>query len=100
MIWKARLLEILTYCGRVPARRGDPSKRSLSQKKLTEVGQTKSQEADPENHGLLPFELEDAIRESMQNGAAGVCLFTPGRMTEAHWEVFAEAIRKDYTDKK
>jgi len=57
----------------------------------------KSQQADPENHGLLPEELEDAIRESMVNGAAGICLFTPGRMTEAHWEVFEQAIRKDYT---
>ena len=59
--------------------------------------ETKGQQADPENHGLLPEELEDAIRESMENGAAGICLFTPGRMTEAHWEVFEKAIRKDYT---
>lgn len=59
--------------------------------------ESKSQQSDPENHGLLPEELEDAIRESMENGAAGVCLFTPGRMTEAHWEVFRDAIRKDYT---
>lgn len=59
--------------------------------------EAKSQEADPEGHGLLPEELEDAIRESMENGAAGICLFTPGRMTEAHWEVFAQAIRKDFT---
>ena len=59
--------------------------------------ETKSQQADPENHGLVPEELEDAIRESMQNGATGICLFTPGRMTDAHWEVFAEAIRKDFT---
>ncbi len=61
--------------------------------------ETKSQQADPENHGLLPEELEDAIRESMENGAAGICLFTPGRMTEAHWEVFAKAIRKDFSSK-
>lgn len=47
---------------------------------------------DPENHGLLPEELEEAIRESMQNGAAGICLFTPGRMTEEHWNVFEKAI--------
>ncbi len=47
---------------------------------------------DPENHGLLPEELEEAIRESMQNGAAGICLFTPGRMTEEHWKVFEKAI--------
>lgn len=59
--------------------------------------ETKSEQADPENHGLLPEELEDAIRESMQNGASGICLFTPGRMTEAHWEVFETAIRKDFT---
>jgi hypothetical protein len=57
----------------------------------------KANEADPENHGLLPEELEDAIRESMQNGAAGICLFTPGRMTDAHWEVFGKAIYTDYT---
>ena len=61
--------------------------------------ENKSQEPDPEGHGLLPEELEDAIRESMQNGAAGICLFTPGRMTEAHWEIFAQAIRKDFTAK-
>ena len=59
----------------------------------------KSQQADPENHGLLPEELEDAIRESMENGAAGICLFTPGRMTEAHWEVFEKAIRTEFTIK-
>ena len=59
--------------------------------------ETKTKEADPENHGLLPEELEAAIRESMQNGAAGICLFTPGRMTDAHWEVFEKAIYKDYT---
>ena len=59
--------------------------------------ETKSQQADPENHGLLPEELEDAIRESMENGAEGICLFTPGRMTAAHWEVLKKAIRKDYT---
>lgn len=57
----------------------------------------KSGERDPENHGLVPEELEDAIRESMQNGAAGICLFTPGRMTDAHWEVFEKAIYIDYT---
>jgi hypothetical protein len=57
----------------------------------------KSQEKDPEGHGLLPGELEDAIRESLQNGASGICLFTPGRMTDEHWAVFQAAIRKDYS---
>jgi hypothetical protein len=59
----------------------------------------KDDEPDPEGHGLIPEELEDAIRESMENGAAGVCLFTPGRMTEEHWIVFETAIRKDFTIK-
>ena len=61
---------------------------------------TKSKEADPENHGLLPEELEAAISESIKNGAAGICLFTPGRMTDAHWEVFQKVIHNDYTTKK
>ncbi|MEO9804518.1 MAG: hypothetical protein ABJF04_14785 [Reichenbachiella sp.] len=56
----------------------------------------KTGEPDPENHGLLPEELEGAIRASMQNGAAGICLFTPGRMTEEHWKVFEKAIYKKY----
>lgn len=58
----------------------DPSKRETA--------------PDPENHGLLPEELEEAIRESMENGAAGICLFTPNRMTKEHWEVFKKAIYK------
>jgi hypothetical protein len=52
----------------------------------------KTGEKDPENHGLVPGELEDAIRESVENGAAGICLFTPERMTPAHWKVFEKAI--------
>jgi hypothetical protein len=59
----------------------------------------KSAEADPENHGLLPEELEAAIASSMENGAAGICLFTPDRMTEKDWEIFGQAIYKDFTKK-
>ena len=58
---------------------------------------SKTSEPDPENHGLVPGELEDAIRQSVVNGAAGICLFTPRRMTDEHWEVFEIAIRKNYT---
>ena len=43
--------------------------------------ENKVKNPDPENHGLIPGEPEVAIRESMENGAAGICLFTPGRMT-------------------
>lgn len=60
----------------------------------------KSEEKDPENHGLLPEEIGAAIRASMENGAAGICLFTPGRMTDAHWKEFDKAIRIDYSDHK
>lgn len=62
--------------------------------------ENKANEPDPEGHGLIPEELEDAIRESIENGAAGVCLFTPGRMTDEHWGVFKTAIRKDFSKKK
>lgn len=60
---------------------------------------SKDKEADPENHGLLPEELEAAIRESMENGAAGICLFTPDRMTDEHWKVFEKAIHMNYSKK-
>ena len=61
--------------------------------------ENKTQENDPENHGLVPAEIADAIRESMENGAAGICLFTPGRMTDAHWAEFDKAIRINYSIK-
>jgi uncharacterized lipoprotein YddW (UPF0748 family) len=56
----------------------------------------KTKESDPEKQGLLPGELEAAVRESMKNGAAGICLFTPDRMTKEDWIVFRRAIRKEY----
>ena len=59
----------------------------------------KAGEPDPENHGLLPEELEAAIAASMENGASGICLFTPDRMTEKDWVVFKKAIYRDFTKK-
>lgn len=58
----------------------------------------KANRPDPEDHGLSPDELDDAIEESMENGAAGICLFTPERMTEEGWKVLKEAIYKDYSE--
>ena len=52
----------------------------------------KKSEPDPENHGLLPEELGEAIAQSMKNGATGICLFTPTRMTPEHWTAFKKAI--------
>lgn len=56
----------------------------------------KKYESDPENLGLNPSELSQAIHASMINGAAGICLFTPQRMTKAHWKALRKAIRKEY----
>lgn len=61
--------------------------------------ENKASEPDPEGHGLLPGELEAGIRASMENGAKGICLFTPGRMTDDHWKVFEKVIYTDYTKK-
>ncbi|GAB3653949.1 hypothetical protein GCM10028791_24340 [Echinicola sediminis] len=52
----------------------------------------KAEIADPEGHGLIPSELGEAIRQSMKNGAKGICLFTPGRMTDEHWAELKKAI--------
>ena len=45
----------------------------------------KAEIKDPEGHGLIPSEISTAVEGSMAAGAAGICLFTPGSMTEEHW---------------
>lgn len=57
----------------------------------------KENRPDPEDHGLSPDEMVEAIEVSMLNGAAGICLFNADRMTDEHWKMFKEAIYKDYT---
>lgn len=59
----------------------------------------KSEEPDPENHGLVPSEIPDAINESISNGATGICLFTPSRMTREGWEEFRKAIYRPQEEK-
>ena len=56
--------------------------------------ENKTKEKDPEYFGLLPEELGAAIQASMNNGATGICLFTSGRMTPAHWNTLQVAIKK------
>ncbi len=58
--------------------------------------ENKTNENDPENHGLLPSEIGTAIRVSMENGATGICLFTPERMKPEHWAAFEKAIYAEY----
>ena len=55
--------------------------------------QNKKAVVDPENSGLLPSEIEQAVRGSMESGAKGVCLFTPQSMTEEHWKALQSAIK-------
>lgn len=62
--------------------------------------QNKASIKDPEGHGLIPSEMEEAVRGAMEAGAAGVCLFTPGNMTEEHWKAFDKAIHQSYPVKK
>jgi uncharacterized lipoprotein YddW (UPF0748 family) len=47
---------------------------------------------DPENSGLIPTEIPEAVTTSMQAGAKGICLFTASGMTKEHWDELAKAI--------
>ena len=56
--------------------------------------QNKANVVDPENSGLVPSEIEEAVAGSMKAGATGVCLFTPNDMTPEHWAALEKAIKK------
>lgn len=56
--------------------------------------ENKASYKDPENHGLIPSELDNAIIQSINNGAGGICLFTPGRMTDKDWRVMRKTLKK------
>lgn len=62
--------------------------------------QNKAQIKDPEGHGLIPSEIEEAVRGSMESGASGVALFTPDNMTDEHWAAFDKAIHAEYQSEK
>lgn len=47
---------------------------------------------DPEGSGLIPSEIGEAVKGAMDAGAAGICIFTPNDMTDAHWAEFEKAI--------
>lgn len=53
----------------------------------------KAEHIDPEDHGLLPSEMEEAVHGSLRGGASGICLFTPGRMSEEHWQALDKAVK-------
>lgn len=54
----------------------------------------KDKVVDPEDSGLLPSEMEEAILSSLKGGAAGICLFTPSRMSKEHWEALSQVLNK------
>ena len=53
--------------------------------------QNKASLVDPENSGLVPSEVQPAVIGAMDNGATGICLFTPDSMTEDHWAALSAA---------
>ncbi|MBQ1913195.1 MAG: hypothetical protein II171_06515 [Bacteroidales bacterium] len=54
----------------------------------------KDKVVDPEDSGLLPSEMDAAVKASLEKGAAGICLFTPGRMSPEHWDALKKALDK------
>lgn len=52
----------------------------------------KTGDIDPENSGLVPSEIAAAVKAAHDAGAAGICLFCPNHMTDAHWAEFDKAI--------
>ena len=43
--------------------------------------------------GLAPAEMETAILNSLNSGAAGVCFLSPSRMCEDHWVALENALK-------
>lgn len=58
--------------------------------------QRKLELEDPEDSGLLPTEIAEAVSGAMKAGATGICLFTPNDMTEEHWAELDKAIHQTY----
>lgn len=56
--------------------------------------QHKDKVIDPENSGLLPSEIAEAVKTSLDAGAFGVSLFTPDTMTPEHWEALEKALKE------
>lgn len=55
--------------------------------------QHKDKVVDPENSGLLPSEIREAVQGSIESGAKGICLFTPNSMTPEHWAELQKIIK-------
>lgn len=60
--------------------------------------QHKDKVIDPENSGLLPSEIAEAVNSAMAAGADGISIFTPNDMTEEHWAEL-DKVLKAYNEK-
>ena len=47
----------------------------------------------PSDFGLVPDDIEKALRYSIDNGAAGICLLSPSRMSPEHWSALEAALK-------
>lgn len=47
---------------------------------------------DPEDHGLTPSEIGEAVKGALDAGATGIALFSSRSMTDEHWAALDEAI--------
>lgn len=54
----------------------------------------KDKVVDPENSGLLPSEIAEAVQSSMAAGADGISIFTPNDMTEEHWTELEKVLKE------
>ena len=48
----------------------------------------------PADFGLTPSELKAAILNSLNSGANGICLLSPGRMNPEHWDALEESLKE------
>ena len=56
--------------------------------------QHKDKVVDPENSGLLPSEIAEAVESSIEAGANGISIFTPNGMTNEHWAELENVLKK------
>lgn len=54
----------------------------------------KDKVVDPENSGLLPSEIAEAVQSSMAADADGISIFTPNDMTEEHWTELEKVLKE------
>ena len=54
----------------------------------------KANVVDPENSGLTPDELREAVEGALRAGARGISLFSAESMTPEHWKALSETLER------